>query len=298
MELHEIRYFLTLCRTLNFTRAADECHVSQPALTRAIHKMEDELGGPLFCRERNNTHLTQLGRLIRPHLSATLARADAAKQAAAHFLRLQVAPLRLGTARCIGPARFVDLLTQFRAMHPGIELELLQDDSQRLGTLLAKGEIDAALLPRPDPLPAMLQTHLLYREQFAVACAATDPLSRRNAVRLTELDGRAYLSHASCDGRDMAAEICAGSGSRLVCVLRSERIDWILAMVAAGAGVCFLPAGSATFDGVAVRPLIDPPITRDVCLATIAGRRWSVPLAAFIRAIRLYRWSEPDQCAA
>ena len=69
MELHEIRYFLALSKTLNFTKAAEICNVSQPALTRAIQKMEDELGGLLFSRERNNTHLTELGRLLEPHLT-------------------------------------------------------------------------------------------------------------------------------------------------------------------------------------------------------------------------------------
>jgi len=298
MELHEIRYFLTLCRTLNFTRAADECHVSQPALTRAIRKMEDELGGALLFRERNNTHLTQLGRMIEPHLSATLARAEAAKQAASNFLRLDSAPLRLGTARCIGPERFVDLLTRFRAMHPGVELALVEDEPQQLCTVLESGGVDAALLPQPDLLPSLLQAHPLYREQYLIACGTTHPLLRRNAVRVAELDGQAYLSHAAGGDRDVPAEICAASGARLACVLRSERLDWIMAMVAAGVGFCFLPEGAGTFPGVAARPLIDPPIMRDVCLATIAGRRWSAPLTAFIHALRLYRWPEPDRRAA
>ncbi|HUN42766.1 MAG TPA: LysR family transcriptional regulator [Acetobacteraceae bacterium] len=298
MELHEIRYFLALCRTLNFTRAADECHVSQPALTRAIRKMEDELGGPLFCRERNNTHLTQLGRMIEPHLAATLARAEAAKQAASHFLRLDKASLRLGTARCIGPARFVDLLTRFRATHPGVEIALMQEEPGRLCALLEKGDVDAALVPRPDPLPAALQMHLLYCERFVVACAPAHPLVRRNAVRVADLDGQTYLSHAGCNDRDVPAEVCAASGARLACVIRSERLDWILAMVAAGVGVCFLPEDSGVVPDVAIRPLIDPPIMRGVCLATIAGRPWSAPLAAFVRAIRHCRWPEAEQRAA
>ena len=67
MELHEICYFLALCDTLNFTRAAERCNVSQPALTRAIQHLEDKLGGPLVHRERGNTHLTELGRIMRPH---------------------------------------------------------------------------------------------------------------------------------------------------------------------------------------------------------------------------------------
>src|ERR1700743_1464472 len=88
MELHEIRYFLALSKAHSFTKAAEQCNVSQPALTRAIRQMEDELGGPLFMRERNNTNLTHLGRLLEPHLIEVFTRTEAAKETATRFLRL------------------------------------------------------------------------------------------------------------------------------------------------------------------------------------------------------------------
>ena len=79
MEMHQVRYFVTLCETLNFTRAAEACHVAQPSLTKAIQKLEDELGGPLFSRERGLTHLTDLGRLMKPHLEAVYEASEAAR---------------------------------------------------------------------------------------------------------------------------------------------------------------------------------------------------------------------------
>ncbi len=94
MEMHQIRYFLAVSETLNFTRAAEKSHVSQPSLTRAIKLLEDELGGPLFHRERSNTHLTDLGQLMLPHLQQVLAEADAAKQRAHGFAKLEDAPLK------------------------------------------------------------------------------------------------------------------------------------------------------------------------------------------------------------
>src|SRR5258708_1155759 len=81
MEMHQVRYFLAVCETLNFTRASENCNVSQPALTRAVHKLEEELGGLLLRRENNLTHLTDLGRLVRPHLEQLMAQAEAAKSA-------------------------------------------------------------------------------------------------------------------------------------------------------------------------------------------------------------------------
>src|SRR5437764_283177 len=82
MEMHQIRYFLAVAETLNFTRAAEKCNVTQPALTRAIQKLEEELGGLLLRRERNLTHLTDFGRLIRPHLEQLAVNAEAARSTA------------------------------------------------------------------------------------------------------------------------------------------------------------------------------------------------------------------------
>ena len=79
MELYQIRYFLAVSRTLNFTQAADECNVTQPALTRAIKKLEDELGGDLFRRERTRSHLTELGKAMLPLLQQSFDAANAAK---------------------------------------------------------------------------------------------------------------------------------------------------------------------------------------------------------------------------
>src|SRR5918912_1177244 len=96
MEMHQIRYFLAVCDELNFTRAAERCNVTHPALTRAIQKLEEELGGLLFRREGRLTHLTDFGRLMRPRLEEVIERTEEAKRTAQSFLKLQDAPLTLG----------------------------------------------------------------------------------------------------------------------------------------------------------------------------------------------------------
>ncbi len=294
MELHEIRYFLAVNRTLNFTRAAQLCHVSQPALTRAIQKMEDELGGLLFSRERNNVHLTELGRMLEPHLSEMITRAEAAKDTASRFLRLDCAPLRLGVMCTIGPMRFVNFLGRFRTAHPGVDITLTEALPDRLCELLEQGALDVTLMARPHGFAATLQRQPLYRERFVIACAAGHPIARRNVVRVAELDGQACLARIDCEYRDVLGETCAANGARLVRCFRSEREDWILTMVAAGMGICFLPEFSNTIPGVVSRPVIDPPIEREVCLLTVSGRRWSPPLSAFVQAVRQYRWPESE----
>ncbi len=119
MELHQIRYFLALGETLNFTKAAEVCHITQPALTRAIRNMEEELGGLLFSRERNNTHLTELGRLIEPHLTEIMARAGEAKQTAARFIKLEKAQLSLGVMCTISPVAICQLPQSLQGRQSG-----------------------------------------------------------------------------------------------------------------------------------------------------------------------------------
>jgi LysR family hydrogen peroxide-inducible transcriptional activator len=298
MELHEIRYVMAVSQALNFTRAAELCHVSQPALTRAIRKMEDELGGAIFSRERNNIHLTELGRLLQPHLAEIMARAAAAKETATYFRRLDGAQLRLGVMRSIGPARFAHVLARFRALHPGIDISLTEASPDRLCELQAQGALDVTLMARLNGFAAGLRSQPLYRERFAVACAVGHPIARRHGVRIAELNGQACLSRVNCEYHDVLGEVCAANGVALLRCFRSESEDWILTMVAAGTGICFVPEYSSVVPGVVSRPVIDLAIEREVCLLTVAGRPWSSSLSAFVEAMRHYRWPQAQPIAA
>jgi DNA-binding transcriptional LysR family regulator len=104
VEMHQIRYFLAVCDALNFTRAAETCNVTQPALTRAIQKLGAELGGLLFRRERNLPHLTDLGGLMRPHLEQVLTRTETAKSTAVGFLKLDIAGMGISFMPEFSPA--------------------------------------------------------------------------------------------------------------------------------------------------------------------------------------------------
>src|SRR5215470_11316539 len=98
VELHQARYFLAVASTLNFTRAAEQCNVTQPALTKGVQKLEQELGGQLIYRERQLTQLTDLGKEVLPMLERTLASAETVRRRAREFQRKEVAPLKIGLA--------------------------------------------------------------------------------------------------------------------------------------------------------------------------------------------------------
>ncbi|HEY7799990.1 MAG TPA: LysR family transcriptional regulator, partial [Hyphomonadaceae bacterium] len=122
MEMQQIRYFVALKRELNFTRAAEVCNVSQPALTRAIQALEAELGGPLFHRERSATHLSELGRMMAPYLESILNQSQAVKERAKEFGRLENLELKVGAMCTIGPTVLSEFIVRFYSQFDGVGL--------------------------------------------------------------------------------------------------------------------------------------------------------------------------------
>ena len=199
MEMHQIRYFLAVCDCLNFTRAAETCNVTQPALTRAVQKLEEELGGLLFRRERKYTHMTDLGHLVRPQLEAILAQSEQAKTTAKSFLQLKDAPLKLGVMCTIGPMRFIGFLATFGRGHPGIEVSLMESVPQRLAESLMAGELDVAMMTAPDEGNERFNLHPLYEERFMIACAPGHRFEQMPAVPMADIAGESYLTRANCE---------------------------------------------------------------------------------------------------
>ncbi len=197
----------------------------------------------------------------------------------------------------IAPVQFVGFLGRFRAENPGIDLTLLESVPDQLCDKLVMGELDVALMARPDGFDAPLQATELYSERFVIACSAGHRFAALTEVPMTELDGEFNFSRISCEFGDVLVDLCAERGVTLMNSYRSEREDWILNMVAAGLGVCFLPEFTASFPGV-VGPFVRPAVARKVCLVTVAGRRTSAPVKAFVNAVQRHDWragKRPEQ---
>jgi DNA-binding transcriptional LysR family regulator len=291
MEMHQVRYFLAVADTLNFTRAAEQCHVSQPALTRAIQQLEDEMGGLLLRRERKLTHLTDFGRLIEPHLRQLAADAEAAKSTAKKFLNLQEAQIRFGVMCTVGPARFMGFLAAFRIGNPGCDITLVEGPPNRLSEMLLQGDLDLAIMAQPDAFNERLDVLPLYRERFCIAFPTGHRLDQQNAVRVTDVAGETYLRRINCEYRDYLADRLREHGLATRVGFQSEREDWIQMMVAAGFGVCFLPEYSPTIPGVRTQLVKDPEVAREISLVSMSGRRFSPAVRTFIAAVRAYGWA-------
>lgn len=291
MEIHQIRYFLAVSESLNFTRAAEACHVSEPSLTRAVQKLEDELGGPLFRRERGDTGLTELGRLMKPYLEQTLGTVDAARHEAQRFKKLERAPLTLGVMCTIGPARLVPLVNRLATKVPGLELKLREGTGHSIVKSLQAGEVDVAIVGLPS-YPDKVRAEPLYRERYVVAYPPGHRFDAMNAVRIADMEGEEYLARVNCEYEDFFKEETSQNWSvKLNVRYRSEREDWIQAMILAGMGCAFIPEYLPMFPAIRTRILIDPEISREISLVTARGRRFSPALDLLVRMAKTHDWN-------
>jgi DNA-binding transcriptional LysR family regulator len=289
MEMHQVRYFLAAARTLNFTRAAEECNVTQPSLTRAIQKLEEEFGGQLFRRERALTHLTELGRQMVPHLQRTYDAAQAAKTLARGIGKQAQAPMTLGIAGSVSEPLGLALGQVVEAL-PGFQLSLVKADSASLLADLLKGEIDAAVLPEPRDLPERLDTIPLIRQAFAVIVPRSLALARCDQVQWADLSGLAWIG-GDADVMDEFRQMCGAAGIDPD-IRHNVRMDSDLAdLVATGLGCGLVPASQPLPEAVRMIELPGFRLERVTVFATVSGRKRSAATEALSRAIRARGWS-------
>lgn len=291
MEMHQIRYFLAIARELSFSKAALRCKVAQPSLSRAIKKLEDEFGGPLFHRERAHTHLSELGRMIKPHLEQVYEQAEAAASRARDFTQLKRTQLKLGIMSTIAPDQIVDLIAALRARHQGIELRLCDASATELRRRLIEGDLEAVIYALPGEEPDG-RTHVLplFREQMVIAVHRGHRLANQRAFPVKELNGESYIHRMNCEFAGYADRILAERGVTCRPAYWSERDDWTLAMVAAGLGFGFLPRNSVAHSGVVGLPVVEPEFWRDVNLLTVRGRPHSPAVGVLVREAMRKKW--------
>jgi DNA-binding transcriptional LysR family regulator len=290
MEMQQVRYFVALADVLNFTRAAEQCNVSQPALTRAIQQLEHELGGPLFHRERGNTHLSELGRMMLPYLQTVEESARAARDQARAVKRLERVTLTIGTMCTIGPSLMSELLVRFQASHPDVEVQVIDAGAPQMIEMLEKGELEVAVVGVPGELPESLHQLPIFEERFVIVLPPNHRLVNFDEIPSSELDKEPYVSRSNCEVFEPVRKELHGRGVFLRQVFSSPRDDWVQGMIKAGLGLGFFPEFSVTYPELVVRPLVDPSFYRTVYLATVRGRPHSPAVGAFVQEARRFPW--------
>jgi len=292
MTLTELRYIVALARERHFGRAAEKCFVSQPTLSVAIKKLEEELGITLFERHTSDVSVTPLGARIVEQAQRVLEETAAIRHIAAQGKDQLASPLRVGAIYTVGPYLLPQLIPIMHKRAPNMPLLLQENYTVKLGELLRSGELDVAVLSLPFADTGIV-TRAVYDEPFRVVMPADHAWSRKAKIPAAELCNETLLllGAGNCF-RDQVLQTCprmSGSGaSNIQQALEGSSLETIRHMVASGVGITVLPSTAAESKSaasplVAVRPFGAPQPSRRIALAW----RASFPRPQAIEALRL-----------
>ncbi|MBC9072879.1 hydrogen peroxide-inducible genes activator [Thauera sp. CAU 1555] len=274
MTLTDLRYLVALARERHFGRAAEKCHVSQPTLSVAIKKVEEELGVQLFERSATEVKITETGRRIVAQAEKVLVEATQIHEIAAAGKDPLSGPLRLGVIYTIGPYLLPRLIPRVHQLAPRMPLIIQENYTARLADALKRGELDVIIISLPFDEPGVV-AQPVYDEPFRVLMPSAHPWAQTTEVSAEQLaDDQLLLLGAGNCFRDQVLEVCpqCRNVGGLQRTLEGSSLETIRHMVATGLGVTVLPSSAADEleaqnNLIAVRPFAEPEPARRVALA-------------------------------
>lgn len=260
MTLTELKYIVAVAREKHFGKAAEACFVSQPTLSVAIKKLEDELEVKLFERSANEVSVTPLGEEIVRQAQSVLEQAASIKEIAKRGKDPLAGPLKLGVIYTIGPYLLPDLVRQAIARTPQMPLMLQENFTVKLLEMLRTGEIDCAVMAEPFP-DTGLALAALYDEPFMAAVPNTHPFATRETITAQELKSETMLllGTGHCF-RDHVLEVCpefarfSSDAEGIRKSFEGSSLETIKHMVAAGMGITLVPRLSVPKDALDPKP--------------------------------------------
>jgi DNA-binding transcriptional LysR family regulator len=291
MEMHQIRYFLAAARTLNFTRAAEECNVAQPSLTRAIQQLEEELGGDLFRRERKLSHLTDLGQRMLPLMQQCYDMAQGAKSLANSIKRGEIASLRLALSHTVDISLLVSHLSELTRAFNGLELKFQRGSGIEIAEKLKQGDAELGIAGPLDESWARFDVWPLFTEGLSLVVSDKHRLASRLAVDLDELSQERLLLRTYCEQAEQMAALLRSRNiaSAHTHELSSERD--LLSLLDANIGVAIVPRSVTLPETLTRLPINELPLNRTVYLYAVAGRARSGPVTTFMKQLNAADWT-------
>ena len=241
MELRQLEYFVAVAEERNFTRAAERVHISQSGVSAQIRQLERELGAELFDRSARTATLTTAGKAALEHARAALAAAGAVGQAVGEVTGLIRGRLTVGMVTGCTLTPLFEALAAFHQAHPGVEISLLEDNSDRLTEGVRGGTVDVALIGTATAAPDGLDSLTIISERLVAAVPAGHPLAGRRRLTLRDLDAHPIVCMPPGTGlRTVFDRACAAQGLRPVIALQASAADAIADLAARGLGVAVL----------------------------------------------------------
>ena len=270
MTLNELKFAVALAKARNFRKAAEVCFVSQPALSLAVKKLEDELGVMLFERNRNDVTMTAVGELVIEQAMRVIEEASRVKEIARQGNNQLIGPLKLGVIYSIGPYLLPEIIPFLRETAPEMPLIVEENLTAHLEAQLRNGVIDAAIVALPFAVPG-IKTIPLYEEEFMVVVPSSHAWAKRDSIDAGELaDEKILLLNSGHCFSNQVLQACPRL-SRNGEVLQGNSLDTVRNMVASNLGITVLPKSAtiARYQNplIQVIPFTQPAPKRQVALA-------------------------------
>jgi DNA-binding transcriptional LysR family regulator len=291
MEMHQVRYFLAVARALNFTRAAEECHVAQPSLTRAIRQLEGELGGDLFRRERPQAQLTELGQRMLPLLKQCYDSAISARSLASALKKGKVGALRLAVSSAIDPSLVTQHVVELSKLFEGLELKLVRGTGSQVLDYLKKGEVELAIAAKIDDEWERLDSWVLFTEDLQLFVNSIHAFANQASVALDDLRPERLMVRTYCETTPELLDLLR---AREFDVTRFHEVSTdvdLISLLEAGLGVALAPRSTQSPPSLMRLAVADMEIRRTIYLYGVAGRQRTAVAAAMMKMLRAYDWS-------
>ncbi|CEN55068.1 LysR substrate-binding domain-containing protein [Candidatus Methylopumilus turicensis] len=295
MTLNELKFIVALAKSRNFRKAAEVCFVSQPALSLAVKKLEDELGVLLFERSRNDVTMTPVGELIIEQATRVIEEAKRVKEIAKQGNNQLAGPLKLGVIYSVGPYLLPEIIPILRKNAPEMPLIVEENLTSNLEMHLRNGVIDVAIIALPFELSGVT-TMPLYEEEFVVVVPITHEWANRNEVDVSELaDEKVLLLNSGHCFSNQVVQACP-SLTRNGEILQGNSLDTVRNMVASNLGITVLPMSAtiSRYQNALVKaiPFRQPVPTRKIALAWRKSYGRVQAVEAIANAIRTLEMSQ------
>lgn len=287
MELYQLGYFIEIARQRSFTRAAERLHMAQPALSQQMKNLEAELGTALFIRGRKEIQLTAAGKAFLPRAEALLTQAEAAKAVVSDVAQLRGGKLVIAAIPSVSACLLPEVIRSFSRLHGKVELQLIEDSSERVAASVESGLADVGFLQLPAS-KAAFEAQTIITEPFVLLFAKSHALAKLKEVTLKQLATESFIFYKG-RARDTALEACrkAGFEPRIAC--ESGELETVRALVAAGLGLAVVPQLAAgnlpkTIQAITIR---EPKMQRQIAAVWQKGSVLSPAAQALLKLVSL-----------
>jgi DNA-binding transcriptional LysR family regulator len=291
MEMHQVRYFLAVVRTLNFTRAAEESNVAQPSLTRAIRQLEEELGGNLFRRERPHAQLTELGQRMQPLLQQCYDSALGARSLASSIKSGEVGSLRIAVSTTIETALLMPYILELRKHFKGLEVKLLRGTTPQVAEFMKSGSAELAIASSLDNTWDRLDTWPLFTEGFVLVVGGRHHLAKCNSIQLSDLRGETLLMRTFCEHFESLAGLLRSQDFAVDRAHEMPSEHDLQVFLEESLGIAFAPQSVLFSDRVKRVPVTGLDLRRTVSLYGVAGRQRTPVANMMMKMLRAADWS-------